>query len=140
MPSLKDRLLDPNSMGTRGQPGYTMQQIVDSVRDDLEDLLNSRRSHRSLEAEYPELARSIFTYVLPDLASVSPSTAGSRDEIGKLIEATIGVHEPRLRKVRAMQTRSRALDLRAMFHVDAELHADPAPAVLFETVVELTTG
>ena len=42
--------------------------------------------------------------------------------------------------VRADLVRSSALDLRATFHINAELRVDPAPPVAFETVVELTTG
>ena len=140
MPSLKDRLLDPDSMGTRGHPGYMMHQYLESVREDLEELLNSRRSHRDLESEYPEVARSIVTYGLPDLASMDTSTPGRREAIGQIMEKSITTHEPRLRNVRATQTRGSALDLRALFHVDAELRVDPAPAVFFETLVELTTG
>jgi predicted component of type VI protein secretion system len=50
------------------------------------------------------------------------------------------VHEPRLRNVRATVVRSRNLNLRVRYHIDAELRVDPAPKVTFETEVELTTG
>ena len=50
------------------------------------------------------------------------------------------LHEPRLRNVRATMVKSRGLDLKATFHIDAELRVDPAPPVAFETIVELTTG
>ena len=139
LPSLKDRLLDPDSMGTRGQPGYTLSQVVDSVRDDLEDLLNTRRSQK-LGEEYAELIRSIVSYGLPDLTSFDTSTSGKREQIGPIIEKIITLHEPRLRNVKATLVRSHNLDLRALFHIDAELRADPAPKVSFETVVELITG
>lgn len=140
MPSLKDRLLDPDSLGTRGQPGYSLRQIIDSVRDDLEELLNTHRSHQVLETQYAELARSIVTYGLPDLAFLGGSTAAKQEAIGHIIEKVIVLHEPRLRNVRATLVKSRVLDLSVTFHIDAELRVDPAPAVAFETVVELTTG
>ena len=140
MPSLKDRLLDPDSMGTRGWPGYGLQQILESVRDDLEELLNTRRSHRVLETEYAELAHSIVTYGLPDLSSIDTSTSGKREEIGRIMEKIITLHERRLRNVRATMVKSRGVDLTATFHIDAELRVDPAPPVAFETIVELTTG
>ena len=139
-PSLIDRLLDPDSMGTKERPGYSLRQIVDSVRDDLEELLNTRRSSQAPETQYAELARSIVTYGLPDLASLDGSTPGKQEELGKIIEKIITLHEPRLRNVRTTLIRSRAIDLRVRFHIDAELRVDPAPAVAFETVVELTTG
>jgi type VI secretion system protein ImpF len=140
LPSLKDRLLNPDSMGTRERPGYTLQQIIDSVREDLEELLNTRRSHGKLEPQYPELARSVVTYGMLDLASVDTSSSGKQEALGPLIEKIITLHEPRLRNVRAKFVRTRALELRVLFHIDAELRVDPAPPVAFETVVELTTG
>jgi type VI secretion system protein ImpF len=139
-PSLKDRLFDPDSMGTKDRPGYTLRQILDSVREDLEDLLNTRRAHELPDARYEELARSIVTFGLPDLISLDTSTTGKQEEIGQIIEKIITLHEPRLRKVRATLVRSRAVELRALFHIDAELRVDPCPAVAFETIVELTTG
>ena len=140
LPSVKDRLLDPDSMGTREQPGYSLQQIIDSVREDLEELLNTRRSHGILETQYPELARSIATYGMLDLASVDSSSPGKQEAIGRIIEKIITLHEPRLRNVRATFVRTRAFELRVVFHLDAELRVDPAPPVAFETVLELSTG
>ena len=140
MPSLKDRLLDPDSMGTPGKPGYNLAQFVESVREDLEDLLNTRRSFGVLERHYAELARSVATYGLPDLTSLDTSTPGKREQLVETIEKIITTHEPRLRNVRAAVIRSRNVDLRAQFHIDAELRANPAPKVTFETFVELVTG
>jgi type VI secretion system protein ImpF len=140
LPSLKDRLLDPDSMGTKEGPGYSLRQIIDSVREDLEELLNTRRSQRVLESQYPELARSIVTYGMVDFASIDTSTPGKQEAIGPIIEKIITLHEPRLRNVRATFVKTRALELRVLFHLDAELRLDPAPPVAFETVVELTTG
>jgi type VI secretion system protein ImpF len=140
MPSLKDRLLDPASMGTRGLPGYTLIQLLESVRQDLEDLLNTRRFRKLAEKQYAELAKSIVTYGLPELTSMAFNTPGKQDAIGKVIEKTIALHEPRLRNVHARLVRARAIELRVRFHIDAELRVDPAPRVTFETEVELTTG
>jgi type VI secretion system protein ImpF len=106
MPSLKDRLLDPDSMGTREHPGYSLRQILESVRDDLEELLNARRSHRLLETQYPELARSIVSYGLPDLTSIDTSARGNLEEIGHVLENIIALHEPRLFNVRATPVQS----------------------------------
>jgi type VI secretion system protein ImpF len=140
LPSLKDRLLDPDSMGTRGQPGYTLAQILESVRADLDELLNTRLSFHVPEAQYPELARSIATYGLPDITALGATSAPKQEEIGHIIEKIITQHEPRLRNVRAGMVRAHALDMRVLFHIDAELRVDPFPPMDFDTVVELTTG
>jgi type VI secretion system protein ImpF len=127
-------------MGTKAQPGYTLAQILDSVRDDLEELLNTRRSVDVVEKQYVELSKSVATFGLADLTSIGGSTPAKQDEIGRMIEKAIMLHEPRLRNVRAKVVRSRGVDLRLRYHIDAELKVDPAPAVAFETMVELTTG
>jgi type VI secretion system protein ImpF len=140
LPSLKDRLLDPDSMGTGQSAGYSLREIIDSVRDDLEELLNTRRSYDVHPARYPEVARSIVTYGMIDLASVDAATPGKQEAIGKIIEKIIALHEPRLKNVRANYVKTRALELRVLFHIDAELCVDPAPPVAFQTVLQLTTG
>jgi type VI secretion system protein ImpF len=140
LPSMKDRLLDPESMGIGGQPGYSLQDVLESVREDLEELFNTRLPYQVPENQYPELARSVATYGLADITNLGVTGATKQEAIGHVIEKAIVLHEPRLRNVRASQVKSRALALRATFHVDAELRVDPAPPVAFETVVELTTG
>src|SRR6266851_9506000 len=134
LPTLKDRLLDPDSMGTRTLPGYSLEQVLESVREDLEELLNTRRSRELVETQYPELARSVANYGLPDLASIDKRTSGNRDAIGRILEKVITLHEPRLRNVRAtMDTPRGGSPLSATFQLHAELRLDPAPAVDFET-------
>jgi type VI secretion system protein ImpF len=140
LPTLKDRLLDPDSMGTRALPGYGLEQILESVREDLEELLNTRRSRELVEAQYPELARSVASYGLPDLASLDKTTMGKRDAIGRILEKVITLHEPRLRNVRATMDTPRGSELSATFQLNAELRLDPAPPVDFETTVEFSTG
>jgi type VI secretion system protein ImpF len=140
LPTLKDRLLDPDSMGTRDVPGYTLEQILESVREDIEELLNTRTGLHKLETDFPEVARSIVTYGLPDLSSIDTSTPGKRENLGRVLERIIALHEPRLRNIRASMDAPRANELSATFKIDAELCVDPAPPVAFETVVQLTTG
>ena len=47
----------------------------------------------------------------------------------------------RLRNIRAMLVDNpQGKDRDVRFHIEAEINADPAPAVTFETILELTTG
>ena len=140
LPSLKDRLLDPDCMGTADRPGYSLEQLVASVRADLEELLNTRRSAAILKSRFRELAKSVASYGLPDLASMDTTTPGKREELGRVIEEIITLHEPRLRKVKATMQKTLSVELSVTFQIDAELRVDPAPPVFFETQVELTTG
>src|SRR5262249_11411343 len=127
LPSLKDRLIDPDSMGTKASPGYGLQQVIESVRDDLEELLNTRHPGGLWETRFPELAKPIASYGMPDLASRDTSTIRTREEIGHIIEKAIVMHEPRLRNVRAVMVKPRGPDLSATFNINAELRVDPAP-------------
>lgn len=141
MPSLVDRLIDPEASGRGTRQGYDVQQAVDAVRRDLEDLLNSHLVYHENLSAWPELSNSILTYGMPDLASVQAYTAQQRENIGREIEATIARFEPRLRNVRARLVEGADKTNRAVrFHIEAELNMDPAPEVAFETVLELTTG
>jgi type VI secretion system protein ImpF len=141
MPSVLDRLIDPESGGTAARRGYSVELAVDAVRRDLEDLLNTRRTTSEAVDDYPEVADSIVAYGLPDLASYNAFTPQQREAIGRVIEAAIARFEPRLRDVRATLVDPGDATQRAVrFHVDARLVMDPAPEVAFETILELTTG
>jgi type VI secretion system protein ImpF len=141
MPSVLDRLIDPESGGTARRRGYSAEQVVDAVRRDLEDLLNTRRTFSVPAGDYPEVANSVVAYGLPDLASLNAYTPQQREAIGRVIEGAITQFEPRLRDVRATLKDPGADTQRTVrFHVDARLAMEPAPEVAFETILELTTG
>ncbi|MCC6418652.1 MAG: type VI secretion system baseplate subunit TssE [Gemmataceae bacterium] len=142
MPSILDRLIDPQSTGTEWRHGYGVNQLIEVVRRDLEDLLNTRQTVRDLPPGQPHLLDSVYTYGLPDLISFNAITPGQREEIARALEATIARHEPRLRDIHAALVTgvddSRHRTVR--FHIEAKVGADPAPEVAFDTVLELLTG
>ncbi|MFO0875765.1 MAG: type VI secretion system baseplate subunit TssE [Gemmataceae bacterium] len=141
MPSLLDRLIDPDADGTSWRRGYGMQQMVAAVYRDLEDLLNTRQVVVDLPADCVELARSIFTFGMPDLASVEAITTEQRSQIGRLLETIIQRHEPRLKNIRAtLLDPGQSLLRTVKFRIEARLAVDPAPEVAFDTILELTTG
>jgi type VI secretion system protein ImpF len=141
MPSVLDRLIDPDSAGTAARRGYGVQQMTDAVRRDLTDLLNTRLSSQDVSPEFDELLRSIFGFGIPDLTALNAITPQDRENIGHLIENTIARFEPRLGDVRAtVLDPGDSLERTIRFRVDARLCMDPAPAVAFDTVLELTTG
>jgi type VI secretion system protein ImpF len=141
MPSILDRLMDPDAGGTRWKHGYSLTEMVDAVRRDLEDLLNTRQSHLGLPKEYTELHHSIFAYGLPELSSLNSFTALQRAEIGRVIEEIVARFEPRLRNIRATLLNTGDEKSRTVrFRVDARLSVEPAPEVAFETTLELGSG
>lgn len=142
MPSVLDRLLDPESGGTAANHGYRVDQMFAVVQRDLEDLLNTRQTHMDLPREYVELHHSVFSFGVPDLTSLNAVDIEDRENIARLIETIIGKHEPRLRdvKVRLVQVEGQHLDRKVRYHVEAKLNLDPAPEVAFDTILELSTG
>lgn len=141
MPSLIDRLIDPDAAGTSWRRGYGPAQMADAVHRDLEDLLNTRQSHAGLPPEYEQVGSSIVAYGLPDLTSLSADTPEQRAAIGRVLEAIIARFEPRLKDVRAtLVDPGDGKERTVRFRVEARLSVEPAPEVAFDTVLELTTG
>jgi type VI secretion system protein ImpF len=141
MPSILDRLIDPDSMGTASRPGYGLQQMIDSVRSDLEDLLNTRQPIGKLGEDFAETQSSVVAYGFPDLTSFNVATKQQRASIGRVFEEIIARFEPRLKNVRVeMAEGGKGEEHRVRFHINAHLAVDPAPEVGFETVLELSTG
>jgi type VI secretion system protein ImpF len=141
MPSFIDRLIDPESGGTRGRKWYTIEEVEATVLRDLEDLLNTRQTHTGLPPDFKELHKSIYAYGLPDLTSLNAVTPAQREEICRIIEETVATFEPRLKDARAfIMGNNDGNDRTIRFRIEARLNVEPAPAVAFETELELTTG
>jgi type VI secretion system protein ImpF len=141
-PSILDRLTaDPETNHTSSGMMFDLRQMVDAVRRDLEDLLNTRRAAPAGVEAFEEVRGSVVAFGMPDLSSVPAGTEGEREEVGRVIEGVINRFEPRLREVRAQlveSTNGRERSVR--FHIQARLAVDPSPEVGFDTVLELTTG
>ena len=140
-PSILDRLIDPESGGTAWRRGYGVEEMIQSVLRDLEDLLNTRQTDGGLAASLPDVHSSILGYGLPDLTSLNAITPEQRLQIGRVIEECVGLFEPRLKDVRAMLLDTAGKNERSLhFRIEARLCLDPAPEVVFETILEMSTG
>jgi type VI secretion system protein ImpF len=141
MPSVLDRLIDPESSGTAWRHGYGVEQMTAVIHRDLEDLLNTRQTHGQELTRFPVLEDSILHSGLPDLASLAAVTVEQRQAIARVLEASVARHEPRLRDIHASLLDEEArLDRTVRFRIEAKLCVDPAPAVAFDALLELTTG
>lgn len=144
LPSFLDRLIDAGRSNASSAVVYTLEQMIDTVRADLEELLNTRQSQPMFDCPYPLVKESILSYGLPDLNSIPGASARDSDAIGEHIAKLIEIFEPRLRNVRVeLDTdhetpREEARQFR--FQISGSLNVDPAPEVGFETIVELSTG
>lgn len=140
-PSIIDRLIDPESEGTTGRRGYSIDQMIDAVRKDLEDLLNAHRTPLAIPEGLVEVHRSIVAFGMPDLASFQATGADTARRVCRAIEEAVTMFEPRLADVRAVPIPSdSAKTLRMDFEIQAMLRLDPSPEVAFVTLLKLTTG
>jgi len=141
MPSLVDRLIDPLSAGTDARRGYSLSQMLEVIRRDLEDLLNTRQTNMGLPVELTRVSRSIMSYGLPDLTTFTVNSAGAREEMARKLEIIIAQHEPRLKDIRVLLTESEEANRPAIrCRIESRFALDPAPEVSFDTVMEPLTG
>ncbi len=141
LPSLLDRLLPASGEGEGGRFRYTAAQMIDSVRRDLEDLLNTRRTVKDWPSDFVEISNSVLAYGLPDLSAFNAGAPREGEELARLIADAITRFEPRLRDVRVVLRESGgAKALKVHFHIEARLRMEPALAVGFETVLDVPAG
>ncbi|MCE9529821.1 MAG: type VI secretion system baseplate subunit TssE [Planctomycetes bacterium] len=142
LPSIIDRLIDPESAGTAIMIGYDVPQMYRAVLRDLEELLNTRQTYRDLPEAYTEVHDSIICYGLPDLMSIDSVSSNTRSAIGRAIQHVIERFEPRLRDVRVnvLDPGENWVRHSVRFRVDARLAVDPAPDVAFDTILEMASG
>jgi type VI secretion system protein ImpF len=145
VPSLLDRLLDDEPEVKR-EPSKMRQQVLrelkQSVRRDLENLLNTRRRARPRPPELEELERSLVNYGLPDFVGGSLASDDDREAFRQTVEKVIRTFEPRFKAVQVhLVDAAEPLNRTLRFRIDALLYAYPAPeVVVFDSAVEPVTG
>jgi len=142
--SLFDRLIDSDPDHRAEAPltrAESLRRLRASVRRDLEWLLNTVRTGEVPEA-LQELKKSLYTYGLPDISSMSLESAQDGERLLRSLETSIALFEPRLSNIRVtcdekISRKRMAID----FHVEALLLMDPAPErISFDTVFEVARG
>lgn len=137
--SVLDRL-----MAVEDWPQTRAQSIrfyKESLKRDLEWLLNTRQSPiRELEG-YPGARGTVVDYGLPDISSLGLMSASDHRQLRLAMEACVRNYEPRLMNARVTLEESDKVDRRLRFHVEATMKMDPAPEeISFDTVLELSSG
>lgn len=143
-PSILDRLLDDDpgakSETDPGQHHY-VRQLRDSLRRDLENLLNARRYLASLPSDLYEAEKSLLNYGLPDLATVNIIDAKKRNEFAERLQKTLLEFEPRFKSVKVSYVDATDSNDRTLhFRIDAIVYAEPQPEVIvFDSALESVT-
>ncbi len=143
-PSLIDRLIDrepDNRKEAQDSRNQSLKELKDSVRRDLEWLLNSRRCPLEPPASAKELWRSVYCYGLPDITGVGMSSSEDRNRLARMVETVVAAYEPRLTSVTVSMSPVDENNHLLRFQIEGLLRTEPAPArVFFDTTLELTKG
>src|SRR5687767_5986151 len=145
LPSVLDRLIDDSPETARDairSDSQLLRAIVQAVRRDLEQLLNSRRRFKTWPAELKELQHSAVGYGLPDVTGKDLASSAGREDFRRGVEQAIRTFEPRFQSVHVqMLNNAEQIDRTLRFRVDAVLRAEPVPIeVIFDSQLEPSTG
>jgi type VI secretion system protein ImpF len=143
VPSVLDRLVDLEPRISTEPPTSrprSLAQLKESVKRDLEWLLNSKRTPEPVPPGLPHLEQSLLTFGMPDLSALSLSSVHDQDSLRRAIETVIRRFEPRLIGVSVSQVDVVGRDRSIRFRIDAMLKVDPAPEpVTFDSELQLSS-
>lgn len=142
--SVLDRLIDYEPEVTREAAASrtkTVRQLKQSIKRDLEWLLNTRQTAEELPPDMKEINHSLAAYGLPDFSSASVKSPADRTRICRALENVINIFEPRLTEVAVVLEPERENERSLHFRIDGQLDMEPAPEpVTFDTVLQLSSG
>jgi len=147
-PSLLDRLTDDEPGSTkesREKRVLSMRRLRASVLRDLGWLLNTGNLLAAEDLDpYPDVAKSVLNYGLPDFSGVSASSVNV-PMFERALRQAIWEFEPRILrdtvKVRLLVNEDEMNHNAMSFEIQGELWAQPVPLRLFlKTEIDLETG
>ena len=137
--SLVDRL-----SGTREWPGTraaSIRMYRESLKRDLEWLLNTRQPMIGEIDRYPQASASVIQYGLADVQSFTGSDGRDRNALSAALLRTIQTFEPRIKNPKIFLTRADTISRTLRFHIDGEIEfEDMEEEITFDTVLELVRG
>lgn len=143
--SVLDRLLDDEPENSREVPPDENQKlriIQQSVRRDLQDLLNTRYRCVAWPPEMDELTDSLINYGIPDFTAASLNAAQDADILIRAVRKAISLFEPRLTDVQIERMDSNNyVDRTFRFRIEAMLIIEEKKLrVQFDSALESATG
>ena len=147
-PSLLDRLTDEEpdkQRESRDKRVLSLRKLRECVIRDLGWLLNSGSLGTTEDLDsYPEVARSVINYGMPDLSGKSAEGLDVA-QVERLLRQTIWDFEPRILrdsvKVKVVVGKDQMNKNALNFDIEGDLWAQPVPVRLFlKTEVDLETG
>jgi type VI secretion system protein ImpF len=136
--SLLDRLCDVEEWPTTRHS--SMRAYRESIKRDVENLLNSRKPPIPELQNYPRAVVSVLNYGLPDINSYSDSGNDQNKLLTALVQ-TLRNYEPRIQNLRVFAVRPDTLTRSLHFHIEGQIQFDTTiEDIQFDTVLELTRG
>lgn len=144
VPSILDRLIDfepEKSEEPEKSRAQVIKELRESIRRDLENLLNTRLPCIELDKQDQALTGTPAYYGIPDFAGANLQSGAGREEFRATIENVIRHNETRFKTVTVeLLSDVDELDRSLHFRVDALLNVEPAiKPIVFDSSLEPVT-
>lgn len=143
-PSVMDRLLDFDPKSTTEAPKTRtsgIRELKQSVRRDLEWLLNTRRYPGEIDTRLEEIHKSVVTYGLPDFTGASTSSLPEQRRLTEALEKALKAFEPRFINLKVTLEPEAGTERLLRFKIEANLDIEPTPEpIVFDTVLQIGSG
>jgi type VI secretion system protein ImpF len=137
--SLIDRLVDREPWPETRTASINMYR--ESLKRDVEWLLNTRQPVIPELESYPATAASVLNYGLPDIHSFDGSAGKEQNALTAALEKCIRTFEPRITRPRVFLTRTDLLSRSLRFHIEGQVvYENMDEEIKFDTVLELISG
>ena len=137
--SLLDRLTDLDQWPETRSASISMYR--ESLKRDVEWLLNTRQPVIPELEDYPATAASVFNFGLPDIHSFDGSKGKEQNALTVALEKCIRIFEPRISQPRVFLTRTDLLSRSLKFHIEGQIvYENMNEEIKFDTTLELISG
>ncbi|HRH43030.1 MAG TPA: type VI secretion system baseplate subunit TssE [Pyrinomonadaceae bacterium] len=144
IPSVLDRLIDFEPKETKEAPksrSRSLAELKQSVKRDLEWLLNTRNLAYEIPETLEEVQKSVLLYGLPDFTGFTPRNPNENKRLIKSLENAIKFFEPRFLDVKISVEPISNVERVLKFKIEARLDVEPTPEpIVFDTVLQLGSG
>lgn len=143
-PTVLDRLLDFEPDLSSESPksrSRSLRELKQSVRRDLEWLLNTRRYPGEVPERLEEVQNSVVMYGLPDFTALGAKSPHEQKRLVKELEVALKIFEPRFMDLKITLEPPSQTERVLRFRIDARLKVEPTPEpISFDTVLALGSG
>jgi type VI secretion system protein ImpF len=113
----------------------------ESMKRDMEWLLNTRQPVIPELESYPATAASVLNFGLPEIRSFDGSAGKEQNALTLALEKCIRAFEPRISQPRVFLAYSDHLSRSLRFHIEGQIfYENMEEEIKFDTVLELISG